>query len=116
MPRRLRRSVVKKIADYQIIQHGVNHESYFEGCGVALTPYTDVATGIGDTAEEALGDALDQLAQGGWDTSSIKDHLDDVETIDDWMEDNGEDPEEEHRDDPLGIWFYVSVRVKEEDQ
>lgn len=46
----------------QIIDHGVHHSDSFEGCGVSFTPWTDVATGIGNSFREALNDAIDQIA------------------------------------------------------
>ena len=46
---------------FQVIDHGIDHEQYFPGCGVAFTRYTDAATGIGDSPREAAEDALDQI-------------------------------------------------------
>ena len=47
---------------FEIIDHGCDGEQYFPGCGVALTRFTDCATGIGDSAHEAGQDALGQIA------------------------------------------------------
>jgi hypothetical protein len=58
---------MKRIEAYEIINHGVEHSDYFQGCGVACTEFTDVATGIGNSEREALDDAIEQLAQGDWD-------------------------------------------------
>src|SRR5688500_3354046 len=57
---------MKKIVRYEIIDHGIEHEQYFQGCGISGTSYTDCATGIGDSFFEALEDAADQLAQQGF--------------------------------------------------
>ena len=62
---------MKTIKDYEVIDHGFDAEQYFQGCGTAFTEFDDVATGIGETAAEALDDALENLAQGDWDVSSI---------------------------------------------
>jgi hypothetical protein len=51
--------------NYQIIDHGIDHEQYFQGCGIAFTPYDHVVTGIGETAQEAYDDALEQMAMMG---------------------------------------------------
>lgn len=48
--------------EYQLIDHGIDHEQYFPGCGVSFTRYNHVVTGIGNTFTEALDDALDSLA------------------------------------------------------
>lgn len=61
----------RKIAAWEILNHGMEHEQYFQGCGVSHTDYTDIATGIGDNAREAYDDALEQLACAGWDTSRL---------------------------------------------
>ena len=63
---------MRTVKEYEIIDHGFKASSYFQGCGTAFTEFEDVATGIGDTAQEAFDDALDQLAAGGWDVSRIK--------------------------------------------
>jgi hypothetical protein len=63
---------MKTIVAFEILDHGIEYSDYFQGCGVACTEYTDVATGIGNSEEEALSDALDSLAQGEWDTEGCK--------------------------------------------
>jgi hypothetical protein len=62
---------MKLVSDYEIIDHGYSYSDYFQGCGVAHTEFTDVATGFGLDAVEAFEDAMDQLAQNGWDTESL---------------------------------------------
>ena len=107
---------MKTIAAYEIIYHGVDWADYFPGCGLAHTEYADVATGIGNSDREALEDALDQLAQNGWDTDSNAElsaelltasDVDQVqEAIDEYREDDGDDDDGET---PL---VHVSVRVR----
>ena len=43
--------------EFQIMDHGCDGEQYFPGCGVAFTSYSDVSTGIGESAREAGKDA-----------------------------------------------------------
>ena len=62
---------MKTPVDFEVVVHGVDHEQYFQGCGVSFTPFSDVATGIGDNAPGAYGDALEMLATGGWDVSKL---------------------------------------------
>lgn len=52
--------------EYEIVDHGIEHEQYFQGCGVAFTKYTAVFTGIGNSLREALDDAASQLAEQGF--------------------------------------------------
>jgi hypothetical protein len=50
--------------EFEIIDHGCDGEQYFQGCGVSFTRYTDVITGIGESAREAAEDALSQMDTG----------------------------------------------------
>lgn len=88
---------MKTITSFQIIDHGVQNSQYFQGCGIAHTTFTGVATGIGSTRREALEDALESLAQNDWETNSIKNELSDCPTVPDDAED---------------CYHYISVRVK----
>lgn len=56
--------------EFEIIDHGCDGESYFPGCGVSFTTYTDCVTGIGDSAREAGEDALEQAC-----TADLSDEL-----------------------------------------
>lgn len=91
---------MKKVNAFEIVDHGVDNEQYFPGCGVACTDFIGIATGIGDSAHEAMEDALEQLAQMDWDVEGIKNDLsEDIEVP--------EAPE----DEPNECHYYVSVRV-----
>jgi hypothetical protein len=87
--------MMKTPEDFEVIDHGVDHEQYFPGCGVALTEFTDCATGTGESAHDALEDALESLAQGDWNTSKINVQLSKKEDV----------THEDHH-------HYVTVRVK----
>lgn len=96
------------IITHEIIDHGVEHEQYFQGCGVAFTEYNEVFTGIGDSAYEALDDALENAAMSGYDVSGVENTLSDEPDL----------PGPELDDDPESIadadacWHYVSIRIK----
>lgn len=51
------------ITDHEVIRHGKMVSDYFQGCGLGTSHYTHVATGIGSDDDDALEDAIDQLAQ-----------------------------------------------------
>jgi hypothetical protein len=57
-------SIARRVSDYQLIDHGIDHSQYFPGCGTAFTPYDHCVTGCGDNFAEALDDALEMMAQG----------------------------------------------------
>lgn len=88
---------MKTIVDYQIIDHGVQHSQYFQGCGVSFTPFDEVATGIGESAYEALEDALDSLGQNDWNVNTIKNNMSKHLTVPADLDD---------------CYHYVSIRVK----
>lgn len=88
---------MKTIQEHQTVDHGVDNSQYFQGCGTAFTDFADVATGIGDSASEAFEDACEQLAQLGWDTSTLTDDLSDEIDVPEDSED---------------CYHYVSIRVK----
>jgi hypothetical protein len=94
---------MKTIERHQILDHGVDGEQYFQGCSTSFTEFTDVATGIGDSAHEALEDALEQLAFNDWDVESIKNKLSETVDVPETAEDS---------DEPSDMHHYVSIRVK----
>lgn len=49
-----------KLISYEILDHGMDHSQYFQGCGTAFSRFTHVWTGAGNNAKEAYNDALDQ--------------------------------------------------------
>ena len=89
--------MLKPIAEYEILDHGVTNSQYFRGCGTSFTEYEDVATGIGSSAAEALEDALDMAAQMDWDVETITDKLSTRTTV---------------PDDADDCYHYVSIRMK----
>ena len=62
----------KIVRDFEIVDHGIEHEQYFQGCGVSHTPFEDIATGMGDNPAEAIDDALEQIAQNDVDVSDME--------------------------------------------
>lgn len=63
---------MKTITCFEIVDHGIDHAQYFQGCGVSRTKFSDVATGCGDNPSEAFADALETLALDGWDVSKVE--------------------------------------------
>lgn len=97
---------MKKIIQHQIIDHGVEGEQYFQGCGTSFTEYSTVYTGIGNSAHEALEDALEQAACCDWDIEGIENKLSEDNDVPEIAEDSDESSDMHH---------YVSIRVKGND-
>jgi hypothetical protein len=107
----------RKVAtEARVVFHGLEHSQYFQGHGTAFTRFADCATGIGSTEQEALNDALEQLASNGWDTEALE-KLEDVE--EDVKRASGEVPKDLREawvecgeDGECELYVYVSVDVK----
>lgn len=54
------------ILEWSLEDHGIDNPQYFQGHGVSCTDWDDCATGCGDNPREAGEDALEQLAQQGY--------------------------------------------------
>lgn len=90
--------------DFRIVYHGIEHESYFQGHGVAFTRWEDCVTGIGDCNAAALEDALEQLASSGeWDVDAL-------ETMIGEQSEKPADKPDTGLDD--GFWYHVSINLK----
>src|SRR6266542_4369984 len=63
--REYRMTKLRKITQFQV-SFDCDHNQYWPGHGISLTPYTDCATGIGNTLRDAFGDAIGQLAEAGY--------------------------------------------------
>lgn len=104
---------MKTVQEYEILDHGVEHSQYFQGCGTAFTEFDDVATGIGETPHEALADALESLAQNDWDMEGIENDLPDDVTYCEGCEYANEDGNCTGGDgECCEMHYFVSVRVR----
>ena len=64
-------NTAKRIGEFELIDHGIGHSQYFQGCGVAFTGFANVVTGIGDNPAEAIDDCLEQMAMSGFDSDLV---------------------------------------------
>jgi hypothetical protein len=100
----------KLVRDYDIVDHGVENEQYFQGCGIAFTKFDECFTGIGDNFAEAISDALEQVAMStDYDTEDLETRiLEDNPllggTLDGHKSDVPEDADECH--------YYTSIRIR----
>jgi len=106
---------MKKIIEYEIVDHGVEHEQYFQGCGVSHTKFDEVYTGIGSSLREALRDADEQMSM------SLGTYLQNDELEEEIENASNESliPKEEMHTDcgdddcyAADVWHYASIRVK----
>jgi hypothetical protein len=96
---------MKQITEFEIVDHGVEHEQYFQGCGVAFTKFEECYTGSAKSAREALNDALEQLASAGeYDVMTAEADL--SQALDE-MSDKSDVPHNGH-----DFYHYVSIRVR----
>jgi hypothetical protein len=90
-----------KVKTFEIINHGWDHNQYFQGCGVAFTPFTHVVTGCGITAKEAYEDAIDQIASE-FDTDVLPSRPRGIRARD--------KVPASHLKEDSEVWWYVSIR------
>lgn len=113
---------MKPVKEYNVTDHGVDNCQMFQGHGIALTEYEDCATGCGDTYNEAFEDALESLAQAGWETATIvnedKDNPKAETTVAEWLGLPDECPNDPNCDGcedcqvSEEMYYYVSIDVK----
>lgn len=100
---------MKAIKDFEIIDHGLCHSQYFQGCGIAFTKFDLSVTGIGNSQLEAMDDCLNQLAEMDYELASNCTLVDmcadgDKRDLVSPMLVYNEEPE---------FYYHVSIRVKE---
>lgn len=97
---------LKKITEYEVISHGFDQPDYFQGCGIALTDFTFVVTGVGGNEQQAYEDALEQLAMDDWDIDELEQHTKEYDT----QEQEYTEEELEQMDNIP--YYYLSIRVR----
>ncbi len=106
---------LSKITSFQVVDHGIEHAQYFQGCGVAFTDYDECVTGCGATFGEAIEDALDSIAQSesGVDFNVLRGRLHTELTGHPSSEFDGNWPDPETAVDE-DCYYYVSIRYSVE--
>ena len=56
---------MKRVAEFEVVDLGIDYPDYFQGFGCAFTRYDHCAVGIGSNPAEALDDCLEVIAQMG---------------------------------------------------
>ncbi len=112
---------MKSISSFEIIDHGIDHAQYFQGCGVSFTEFEYVVTGYGQNAKEAFSDALDQIVNQDFEIKTIAESREGDSYDSDGAEQNSvakylesqnmtENTEDIAEDSELG--YYLSIRWK----
>lgn len=91
----------QQVTEYDVVDHGYDSPDHFQGCGVTFTRFDECVTGCGTTALEALDDALEQIAQEGYDISEIEDDL--LPRVEEACGDAKTEPDDE-------LMYYLSIR------
>ena len=93
---------MRTITDFELVDHGIEHSQYFQGCGTAFTSFEHCATGIGDNPAEALDDLLEMVAQSGdySDLDELEKRIRDEAGMIDWLHPSVAELEEEENENP----------------
>lgn len=101
---------MKQIADYSIVDHGVEHAQYFQGEGIAHSYFDGIATGAGENAKEAYEDAVEQLAIDDWNVDQLPKRPPGIRADNKVLRSRlGEEWSAEDSE----LHYYVSVKVRE---
>ncbi len=103
---------MKTIADFELVDHGIEHSQYFQGCGAYGTFFQHVVTGIGDNPAEAIDDCLEQIAMDDFETEDMDKRILEQES---WKEmpltPNTDELHEENKESEM--YYHVSIRWNE---
>lgn len=66
---------------YEIIDHGVHHNQFFQGQGVHGTAFNKAYTGTGTSAHDAALDAYEQITYDTNDDDMLEDLASDIDEI-----------------------------------
>lgn len=106
---------MKKVSDFELVDHGIEGSQYFQGCGTSHTPFAYVVTGCGDNPREALDDALEIAAQGdpSIDVADLERRILEEEGVEAFPEtpSASEGTEEDEESD---TYYYLSIRYNVE--
>ena len=106
---------MKKVTEYEIVDHGIEYEQYFQGCGVSFTKFETVATGIGNSLQEALNDAVEGIAQQGYEIpNELEQEINKADNTNHAEEGNETEHTDCGDDDCFSadVHYYASIRVK----
>lgn len=97
---------MKKIKEFEIVDHGCDHSQYFQGCGTAFTRFDMCYTGAGDNAKAAYEDAIEQIySSGEYDGDSLPKRPRGIRKSD-------KVPYEYMKHEENEIYWYVSIRLR----
>lgn len=101
---------MKTIQEYEIVDHGIEHEQYFQGCGVSFTKFETVSTGIGNSLQKALNDAAEGIAQQGYEISAeLEKEIENANNTSNELNHTDCDDDNCYSE---GVYYYASIRVK----
>lgn len=103
--------------EYELLDHGMYSDQYFQGCGTAFTDFECVVTGNGDNFAEAIEDCLGQIAEQYSEKEINVEELEKEILADNDLEEFPTSPsvstfykEEIEDGQDIEIYYYVSIR------
>ena len=103
---------MKTIGDFELVDHGIKHSQYFQGCGAAS--FRHVATGIGNNPSDAIDDCLEQMAMDGFETEDMDDRIIAQEG---WkvmpLTPSIDITDDRREKEACEMWYHVSIRWNE---
>ncbi len=98
-----------KAVKMEIINHGIEHSQYFQGCGTSFSVFNICYTGAGSNAKEAYEDAVEQCYQSEIDSKSL-DRI--LPTKPKGIRVRDKVPAKFQKEELNEIYWYVSIRLK----
>jgi hypothetical protein len=95
--------------EYELVDHGIEHSQYFQGCGTSGTPFDVAVTGIGNNPAEAIEDCLEQVATIGIDVDA--EALEAQILADNEWKEFPTEPAVEDADEDSELHYHVSIRL-----
>lgn len=103
--------------EYEIVNHGIEHDQYFQGCGTAFTDFDCVVTGNGDNFAEAIEYCLGQIVEQYSEKEINVDELECEILADEDLKEFPTSPsvstlykEEIEDGEDIEMYYYVSIR------
>lgn len=102
------------ITDFEIVDHGIDHNQYFQGCGTWGSAFAHVVTGCGNNPAEAYDDACEQITSGGSANGTDWEAFDKRVLDDAGLSEMPVRPQVDYTDDDSGYgnecYYYLSIR------
>lgn len=116
--------VMLSIKEHKLMDHGIEHCQYFQGYGIIFTGFGYMSMGAGGSINEAIADAIDQIATAGYDVENLIDAIEQEiahlpteqrsRSVCTWLNCDQADIDEDRRTlcESCERYYYMSIRIK----